>query len=133
MSEIQKYVHDHAAQITPRVMQKLLHELPMLKVEFTQINAPKYPHLVDQLEFLADVVEDFAEGAYLDIPYFVAAEAAFALIYCHQKIDIIPNFTEAGYADNSSIVRTIIIENERVLSSYAKAQGLDWSTVTIKP
>ena len=54
-------------------MKNLLHRLPLLKAEFTQIHAPKFPHLVDQLEFLADVVEDFAEGAYQDIPYTAAA------------------------------------------------------------
>ena len=40
----------------------MLRDLPLWKVEFTQIHAPKFPHLVDQLEFLADVVEE-ADGA----------------------------------------------------------------------
>jgi hypothetical protein len=47
-----------AAHVTPRVIENVVRHLPLWKVEFTQINAPKFPHLVDQLEFLADAVED---------------------------------------------------------------------------
>jgi hypothetical protein len=36
-----------------------------------------------------------------------------------------------GHADESSIVRAILIENERVLSEYAERHDIDW--VTVKP
>ena len=54
MSEIAKFVNNGAASITPAIADKIVHQLPQWKLEFTQINAPKFPHLVDQLEFLAD-------------------------------------------------------------------------------
>jgi hypothetical protein len=69
MSEIADFVNHGASYITPAIVDKVLRELPLWKVEFTQINEPKYPHLFEQLEFLADVVEDVAEGAYKDLPY----------------------------------------------------------------
>ena len=53
MSEFADYVNHGSSHITPRVVEQVLRHLPLWKVEFTQINAPKYPHLVDQLEFLA--------------------------------------------------------------------------------
>ena len=68
MSEIAKFVNRGAASITPAIAEKVLRLLPQWKLEFTQINAPKFPHLVDQLEFLADAVEDSVEGAYKDLP-----------------------------------------------------------------
>ena len=58
MSEIVHFVHHGASLITPKVAEDLLRELPLLKVEFAQINAPKFPHLVNQLEFLADAMEE---------------------------------------------------------------------------
>ena len=67
------------AKVTPAILQGVHHRLPQLKLEFAEIHAPKYPHLVDQLELLADVIEDYAEGADQEIPYFVIAEASFAL------------------------------------------------------
>ena len=90
MSEIAKFVNSGSASITPAMAEKILHHLPQWKLEFTQINAPKFPHLVDQLEFLADAVEDAVEGAYKELPYAALAQALFALIYAHKKMGIIP-------------------------------------------
>src|SRR5438105_13012873 len=88
MSEIVNYLNQGAAHITPGLVDKILRNLPIWKVEFTQIDAPQFLHLVDQLEFLADAVEDSAEGAYKDLPYYAVAQAVFALTYAHKKVTI---------------------------------------------
>ena len=122
MSEFVAYVNHGASLVTPRIVETVLRQLPLWKVEFTQINAPKYPHLVDQLEFLAAAVEDFAEGAYKDLPFFAVAEAVFALTYAHKKMDLIPDIMpNLGRADDSSVVRAVLIQNERTLGKYAEA------------
>src|SRR5438876_332595 len=91
MAEIVEFVKRGTAFNTPANVEKLLRHLPQLKLEFTQIYEPLFPHLVDQLEFLADAVEDAAEGAYKDLPYTAFAQAVFALIYSHKKVGIIPD------------------------------------------
>src|SRR6185503_14109761 len=114
MSEFVQYVNHGASLVTPRVVETVVRQLPQWKVEFTQINAPHYPHLVDQLEFLADAVEDVAEGAYKELPYFALAEAVFALTYAHKKMDLIPDIMpNLGRADDSSVVRAVLTQNER--------------------
>ena len=134
MSEFVDYVNHGASLINPRIVEQVLRQLPLLKVEFTQINAPKFPHLVDQLEFLADAVEDFAEGAYKDLPYFAFAQAVFALTYAHKKIDVIPDLIPTlGRADDSSVVRAVLIQNEKAFAQYAEAQGFSWSKITSQP
>src|SRR5438105_15853636 len=134
MAEIVEFVNRGAASITPAIVEKLLRHLPQWKLEFTQIYAPKFPHLVDQLEFLANAVEDAAEGAYKDLPYVAFAQAIFALTYAHKKIDVIPDFIlNSGRADDSSVVRAVLIQNEKAFSNYASAQGLDWAKVTSNP
>ncbi len=134
MSEFVDYVNHGAALITPRVVDQVLRHLPLWKVEFTQINAPKFPHLVDQLEFLANAVEDAAEGAYKDLPYVAFAQALFALTYAHKKVDVIPDFIlNVGRADDSSVVRAALIQNEKAFAKYAAAQGVDWSRITSQP
>src|SRR6266851_3916139 len=75
MAEIVEFVNRGASSITPSIVDKLLRHLPQWKLEFTQIYEPQYPHLVDRLEFLADSVEDAAEGAYKDLPYAAFARA----------------------------------------------------------
>jgi len=134
MSEIVAFVNRGAASITPAILEKVLRQLPQWKLEFTQIRAPLFPHLVDQLEFLADAVEDTAEGVYKDLPYFAMAEAIFALLYAHKKVGIIPDgVLNLGRADDSSIVRAVLIQNEKAFGLYAAAQNVDWSKITNAP
>ena len=131
MPEIAKFVNHGADAITPGVAEKVLRHLPQWKLEFTQINAPKFPHLVDQLEFLADAVEDAIEGAYKDLPYVAIAQAVFALVYAHKKNGIIPeSVLGLGRADNSSVVRAVLIQNEKAFAIYAGKQGVDWRKIT---
>jgi uncharacterized membrane protein YkvA (DUF1232 family) len=131
MPEIAAYVNHGASMITSAVMEKALRKLPLWKAEFAQIHAPRFPHLVNQLEFLANAVEDFAEGAYKDLPYYAAAQAAFALMYAHNKVDIIPDFVaNFGRADDSSVVRAVLIQNERAFAKYAAAHNFNWSQIT---
>ena len=134
MPEIANFVNNAAASITPAVAEKVLRQLPQWKLEFTQINAPTFPHLVDQLEFLADAVEDAIEGAYKDLPYATIAQAVFALLYTHKKMGLIPdNILELGRADDSSVVRAVLIQNEKTFSAYATAQGVNWQKITNQP
>lgn len=134
MSEIADYVCRGAATITPVVLDKVLRRLPMWKAEFTQIRAPQFPHLVDQLEFLANAVEDFAEGAYKDLPYVALAEAVFALAYAHRKMDVIPDvISELGRADDSSVVRVVLIRHEKAFAAYAAFLNVNWRRVTNQP
>jgi uncharacterized membrane protein YkvA (DUF1232 family) len=134
MSEFAEYVNHGASLITPRILEQVLRQLPLWKIEFTQINAPQFPHLVDQLEFLADAVEDFAEGAHKDLSYYAIAQAVFALTYAHKKIDVIPDLIpNLGRADDSSVVRAVLIQNEKVFGRYAEARGFNWTKVTSNP
>src|SRR2546421_10836419 len=134
MAEIVDFVNRGALSITPAIVEKVLRHLPQWKLEFTQIYAPLFPHLVDQLEFLADAVEDTAEGAYKELPYYAIAQAVFALIYAHKKVGIIPDsILNLGRADDSSIVRAVLIQNEKAFAIYAASQNRAWSAITSAP
>jgi uncharacterized membrane protein YkvA (DUF1232 family) len=134
MGEIVKFVHRGASNITPQILRGVHKKLPFLKLEFAEINDPKYPHLGAQLKFLADLVEDFAEGVADDVPYVTVSAAVFALVYAHRQFDLIPDSVpEFGHADDSAVVRAVLMENERVLSAYATKQGTSWDKISIKP
>jgi len=133
MSEIVDFVRHRSSLITPLVLKRVVRELPLLKAEFTQINAPEFPHLVDQLEFLADVVEDFSEGLLDDLPFAAAASATFALIYAHQIVDLIPDNSKHGHDDDSSVVRGVLLLHEKAFSKAGEKLGIPWSRITIKP
>lgn len=134
MSEIVKFVNNGAMSVTPAIAEKVLRQLPQWKLEFTQIHAPLFPHLVDQLEFLANAVEDVVESAYKELPYCAIAQAVFALVYAHKKVGVIPDsILNLGYADDSSVVRAVLIQNEKAFAVYAGAQGVDWQKITSQP
>ena len=134
MPEIVKFVNSGATSITPAIAEKVLRQLPQWKLEFTQIKAPQFPHLVDQLEFLANAVEDAVEDAYKELPYFAIAQSLFAIIYAHKKLGIIPDsILNLGYADDSSVVRAVLIQNEKAFAIYAGTQGVDWQRITSQP
>ena len=131
MPEIAKFLNHGAAGISPAIALDVLRHLPQWKLEFTQISAPKFPHLVDQLEFLADAVEDAMEGAYRDLPFVAVAQAVFALIYAHKKMGVFPlGIQGLGRADDSSVVRAVLIQNETAFAIYAGKQGVDWRKIT---
>jgi uncharacterized membrane protein YkvA (DUF1232 family) len=134
MSEIAQFVHHGASKVTPLTLRAVHKKLPLLKIEFAQINAPKFPHLFDQLEFLANVVEDFSEGTADELPFVTIAAATFALIYGHRQTDLIPDSIPYwGHADDSSVVRAVLIEHEKVLSAYAQKIGNSWEKITVDP
>jgi uncharacterized membrane protein YkvA (DUF1232 family) len=134
MSEIAKFVHRGTAMITPRVLKGVHKRLPFLKLKFTEFDDPAFPHLSDQLEFLADVVEDFAEGMEEELPYATVVAATFALVYADRQANTFPDaVADAGFADDSAVVRTVLIEHEKVLAAYAERHKMKWDEVSVKP
>jgi uncharacterized membrane protein YkvA (DUF1232 family) len=134
MAEIVEFLNRGAASVTPAVVEKVLRALPQWKLEFTQIYEPLFPHLGAQLDFLATSVEDYAEGAYKELPFYAIAQATFALIYSHKKVGIIPDAVlNLGRADDSSVVRAVLIQNEKAFAIFAASQDLDWAKITSQP
>ncbi len=133
MAEVVKFVHHGAEQVTPRILKGIDSKMPMLKLEFTQLKAEKFPHLIAQLEFLADVVEDFAEGADQDLPYVAVAEAAFVLAYVHGHQHLVPDLDHhKATVDESAVVRCVLIENEKAFAAYAQRHHLSWKSITLE-
>ena len=134
MAEFVRFVNNGASLITPAVVEKVIRQLPVWKAEFTQIEAPKYPHLIDRAGVSGQRRGGHLRGCLQRAPYFALAEAVFALTYAHRKVDIIPDsIVDLGHADDSSVVRAVILQNERALEKYARAQGVDWKTITAEP
>jgi uncharacterized membrane protein YkvA (DUF1232 family) len=134
MAEIGKFVHRGASMITPKILKGVHKRLPFLKLKFTEFDDPAFPHLSDQLEFLADVVEDFAEGVEEDLPYATVMDATFALIYADRQTELMPDpAPEIGFADDSAVVRFVLQQNETVLAAYAERHKMKWEEVSVKP
>ena len=134
MSEFVEFVRRGAAKITPQVLKRVHNKLPMLKLQFAQIHAPSFPHLVPQLQLLANLVEDFVDDKADEVPLVTVAAACFAIIYAQRQWDLIPDpIEDVGRMDDSGVVRVVLMEHERVLSDYASRQGFSWQSIGVKP
>ena len=125
--DMTQFVIHGASEITPREVEEVVRAIPMLRAEWTtQVDHQAYPYLAEQLDFLARLVEDFAAGLEMDIPLEVASEAAFALVYFHREIDIIPDFIPGiGYADDAAVVETVLERHVEVFERYAREKQID--------
>lgn len=132
MAELANFVRSNAGKINNEVLKRVYKKLPLLKLEFAQVHAPNFPHLIPQLQFLANVVEDFVDGKAEELPLVTIAGACFAIIYAQRQWDLIPDpLKDLGRTDDSGVVRVVLIENERVLSEYARKTGVNWNTITV--
>jgi hypothetical protein len=134
MPEIAQFVQRGSAMITPNILKGVHKRLPFLKLKFTEFDDPAYPHLSEQLEFLANVVEDFVEGVEDDLAYSTVLAAAFALVYADRQIKMIPeDLPEPRFANDSAVVRAVLTGHEKVLIAYASRHELQWEAVSLLP
>ncbi len=131
MSDLAEYIDHGIRKVTPRSVESFRRHLPELQLKMVEIDAPKHPHLFRQLEFLTRFVEDCADGEWKDYPFVTFAEALFALAYVQRGIDIIPDMIPGiGYADDSSLVRAVLVRSELHYSAYAEANKIAWDEVS---
>jgi hypothetical protein len=134
VASISEYVERRAALLTPKQLDELLAKLPLLNVRFAAIEAPQLPYLQEQLKLLADFFEDTADGVFPPGSEVSRKEAAFALSYTAKETDIIPDFVpEIGYADDSLIVRTVLIRHEDIFREYCRFRRIRWSKISFAP
>ena len=104
--DLHQFILDGARRITPRYISKLIRQLPEIRLVATQV--AEFPQLTDQVEFLAELIEDFHSGLNQGVPYTAIAEAAFALSYLRKGVDIIPDrIPDIGYADDAAIITAV--------------------------
>jgi uncharacterized membrane protein YkvA (DUF1232 family) len=104
--ELQGFITDGARRITPAHLDKLVRLLPNIRLAVTQVT--EFPDLPDQVEFLAEIIEDFHSGLNRSIPFAAIAESAFALFYLRKVTDIIPDsIPRTGFVDDAAIISAV--------------------------
>ncbi len=130
--EFRDYLVFHAHRLSLHDLRVLADRLPELREGFPEVQTPQFPHTPARLGFLADLVEAFVAGQCEDLPFESAAEAAFALIYLHQEIDLIPDMLpEIGFQDDATMVALVLERNAPALRKFAEANGKDWAGLVV--
>ena len=120
--ELQDFITDGARRITPVHLDKLVRWLPEIRLAVTQVT--EFPNLADQVEFLAEIIEDFQAGLNRSIPFTAIAESAFALFYLRKGVDILPDaIPRTGYADDAAIVNAVFENYKRPFLKHVLARN----------
>lgn len=115
--DLQQFIIDGARRITPIQLEKLVRQLPEVRLAASQVM--EFPQLADQVDFLSQLIEDFYSRLAPEIPYTAIAEAAFALSYLRKGIDIIPDSASGlGYADDAAIIKAVFENYKQVFLDY---------------
>src|SRR5688500_19651624 len=107
-AEFRDYLVYHSQRLSMHDLKVLAERMPSLRDGFPATKTSKFPHTPARLDFLADVVESFVAGKCDELPLQSAAEAAFAIIYLHQEMDLIPDsIPEIGFDDDATMVALV--------------------------
>jgi uncharacterized membrane protein YkvA (DUF1232 family) len=132
LRSISEYLEGRAAVLTPRHLEDVLRELPLLRIQFAGTAAPHFPHLPAQLKLLADFLQDAAEGRFPNAPIAAQRETALALRYVAHNTDVLPDHAPANrHADDSLLVRTVLRRHRRAFRDYCRFRHLGWSALTL--
>ena len=126
------YLEGRAALLRPEHLQELARELPLLRLQFAGIDAPRFPHLPAQLKLLADLFQDSVDARFLDAPPAAQRETALALRYVAHNTDAFPDHAPGDrHADDSLLVRTVLRRHRKAFRNYCRFRKIRWSTVTL--
>jgi uncharacterized membrane protein YkvA (DUF1232 family) len=121
--ELQDFITDGARRMTPVHLDKLVRLLPKIRLSVTQVT--DFPDLPDQVEFLAEIIEDFHAGLNRSIPFTAIAESAFALFYLRKATDIIPDMIpRTGLADDAAIITAVFENYKRPFLKHVLARNV---------
>jgi len=130
--EIQDFVVEGSQKITPAEIAQLEQELPLVLAKVNDLDAPGLPHLIEQTQFLVRYVEDCLGSLYQPTDVSALAEALFGLMYLLKGTDIIPDDLPGGYADDSAVLRAVLMGHVEEFTRYAAQGGADFTALSLE-
>lgn len=82
-------------------------------------NKSSLKRYIDDVQILFNLIRDYANGHYREIPFNIVAAIGAALIYVLSPLDLIPDFIPVvGYLDDAAVIAFCLNLVERDLVSY---------------
>ena len=126
-TELLAFLDTQAAHLTDEDLAALAERLPALRERFHGVAGCESPELAEQLEFLAQLVEDAVAGVNCEVPDACRREAAFALLYLERGGDILPDQTPGiGLVDDLAIVNAVLCRHEAALRATPRGHLWKW-------
>ncbi len=132
-NEIQELIVNGSRKITPAQIAQFEDHLPLVLAKINEADPPKQPNLEEQAQFLVRFVEDCLDDKYQPDDLAALAEALFALMYLDKQIDIIPDAVPGiGYADDSAVIRTVLLSHEAEFTKYGVSCGSAYAALPLE-
>lgn len=133
-SSFHEFVLRGGQTVTAGRMNAFRRQIPFLKVKAETLNSPDFPHLAEQARFLSRYAEDVLDGVYPSGDLQAITETVFGLGYLLNDVDIIPDdIPGKGLADDSAVLRAVLLSHEAEFQAFAQHAGLDYGKVTGNP
>ncbi|WP_417885411.1 YkvA family protein [Zunongwangia sp.] len=96
---------------------EVLEDEDKIKSKFEKKGALK--RYIDDVQILFNLIRDYANGHYKEIPFNVVAAIGAALIYVLSPLDLIPDFIPViGYLDDAAVIAFCLNLIEKDLVAY---------------
>ncbi len=131
-TELLAFLDTQAARLTLADLVALAGRLPALRERFHGVAGRESPALAEQLELLAQIVEDCAAGVNCPVPDACRREAAFALLYLEKQGDILPDATpEVGLVDDLVLVNAVLCRHGAALRASPRGHLWNWEVTPL--
>lgn len=116
------WLFQKAKAVKPEDFQRILKNITKI---YDKIKDDKhFKDLISDISIMFEMIKDYVQGRYKEIPFNTIAGLAFALLYVLNPFDLIPDFIPGiGYVDDAAVVILAIklfrkdIENYRTWKS----------------
>ncbi len=82
--------------------------------------------LLTKIKLLWEMLKDYFDGTYRDVPFAPIATIIFAIIYAVNPIDLIPDFIPGlGWVDDIAVVGACIAAIDGQIKKYCRFRGID--------
>jgi len=124
-SRVKQMGESWSKRFTIRSIMRLVVQRKLVKDTLQEI--PSRMQLVtNQVRLVIELIDDFADGSYRDIPWHSMAMAAGAILYSVNPTDIVPDVLPViGRIDDVFLLGIVLRFVERDLCAYATWKGYD--------
>ena len=116
---------ENAKRVKESDIQKLLDRKDELDDKIKGVPS-SFEKMINQIGLLFEMIVDFWEEEYREIPWFSIAMAVGALVYFLSPIDLIPDFIPIiGYVDDAAVILMAVKAIQSDLKAYCHFKGYD--------
>ncbi len=127
MNQAQKAILKHAQQ---SLSEADFERVGTLRASILQkaSGIPWLRKVMDDISVILDLIQDYCSGRYRQIPAWVVATLAFALLYFINPVELIPEFIPVvGYLDDIALLLLALRMTRRYVAAYKS-----WRTAQTK-